>query len=48
VAGRAFPAASVAVTYRDRLIVLKAFGRFTFEADSPEVTTTSIFDLASV
>jgi CubicO group peptidase (beta-lactamase class C family) len=48
VAGRAFPAASVAVTYRDRLIVLKAFGRFTFEVDSPEVTTTSIFDLASV
>jgi len=48
IAEHTFPAASVAVTRRDKLIALKAFGRFTYEADSPEVTTASIFDLASV
>ena len=45
---RAFPAASVAVTYRGKLVALKSFGRFTYEPDSPEVTNASIFDLASV
>ncbi len=48
VAERAFPAASVAVTRRGKLIALRAFGRFTYEPDSPEATTASIFDLASV
>jgi CubicO group peptidase (beta-lactamase class C family) len=45
---RVFPGASVAVTYRGQLVVLKGIGRFTYEAESPEVTTTSIYDLASV
>jgi serine-type D-Ala-D-Ala carboxypeptidase len=44
----AFPAALVAVTHRGRLVGMKAFGRFTYEADSPEVTTDTLFDLASV
>jgi len=48
VAHRAFPGASVAVTHRGRLVALKAFGRFTYESDSPAVTPTSVFDLASV
>ncbi len=48
IADRAFPAASVAVTSHGKLVALKAFGRFTYETDSPEVTTASIFDLASV
>ena len=45
---RAFPAASVAVTYQGKLVALKSFGRFTYEPNSPEVTNASIFDLASV
>jgi CubicO group peptidase (beta-lactamase class C family) len=48
VGGRVFPGASLAVTLRNRLIALKAFGRFTYEANSPAVTTATIFDLASV
>jgi CubicO group peptidase (beta-lactamase class C family) len=31
VSARAFPAASVAVTHRDRLVALKSFGHFTYE-----------------
>jgi CubicO group peptidase (beta-lactamase class C family) len=45
---KAFPGASVAITHSRRLVALKAFGRFTFDQDSPEVTVDSIFDLASV
>lgn len=45
---RAFPAASVAVTHQGKLVALKGFGRFTYEADSAETATDSIFDLASV
>lgn len=45
---RAFPAASVAVTHRGELKVRRALGRFAYEAESPEVTPDSIFDLASV
>ena len=45
---RAFPAASVAATFEGRLIALKAFGHFTYEPDSPAVTTDTLFDLASV
>lgn len=48
VAQRAFPSASVAVTHRDQLVVLKAFGHFTYESSSPEVTPATLFDLASV
>jgi CubicO group peptidase (beta-lactamase class C family) len=48
IAQRTFPAASIAVTSRGKLVALKAFGRFDYEPDSPPVTTTSVFDLASV
>lgn len=48
IAQRSFPAASVAVTLRGKLVVLKALGQFTYEPDSPHVTPASIFDLASV
>ena len=45
---RAFPAASVGVTHRGSLVCLKAFGRFTYEPDSPAATAETVFDLASV
>lgn len=45
---QAFPAASVAVTHRGRMVALKAFGRFTFDASSPQPTPATLFDLASV
>lgn len=48
IAARAFPAASVAVTVLGKLVALKSFGRFTFDAESRAVTTETIFDLASV
>jgi serine-type D-Ala-D-Ala carboxypeptidase len=48
VAERIFPAAAVGVTYKGNLICLKAVGRFTYEAESPEVTAEGIFDLASL
>ncbi len=48
IAAHAFPACSLAVTHRGELVAHKAFGRFTFDPASPEVTIASIFDLASV
>jgi serine-type D-Ala-D-Ala carboxypeptidase len=48
VADRAFPGASIAVTHRGRLVALKAFGRFTYDSDSPLVTPATLFDLASL
>src|SRR5579864_3227990 len=45
---RAFPCASVAITHSGRLVALKAFGRFTYEEESPIVTPETVFDLASV
>jgi len=45
---KVFPAASVAVIFQKKLVALKALGRFTYEADSAEAGTASIFDLASV
>jgi serine-type D-Ala-D-Ala carboxypeptidase len=45
---RAFPAASVAITHNGNLVALKAFGRFTYEPNTPEATTATIFDLASI
>jgi serine-type D-Ala-D-Ala carboxypeptidase len=45
---RAFPAASVAIAHQDRLVALKSFGHFTYDADSPSATAASVFDLASV
>jgi CubicO group peptidase (beta-lactamase class C family) len=48
VGARAFPGASVAVTYRGEVIALKGIGRFTYEARSPAVEATTIYDIASV
>ncbi len=48
IAQASFPAASIAVTCRGKLVALKAFGRFTYEPSSPLVTTATVFDLASV
>jgi len=45
---RAFPAASLAITHRGCLVALKALGRFTHEPDSPTVTPSTLFDLASL
>jgi CubicO group peptidase (beta-lactamase class C family) len=48
VAERVFPAASVAITHKGKLVAQKAFGRFTYEPDAPETTSDSIFDLGSI
>jgi CubicO group peptidase (beta-lactamase class C family) len=45
---RSFPGAAVSVTHRGKLIALAAFGRFTYESSSTEVSTDSIFDVASL
>ena len=45
---RAFPGASVAVTYRGALIASKALGRFTYDREAPQVTPESVYDLASL
>jgi CubicO group peptidase (beta-lactamase class C family) len=42
------PGASVAITHSGKLVAMKGFGRFTYEAGSSAVTAESIFDLASV
>jgi CubicO group peptidase (beta-lactamase class C family) len=44
----AFPSASVAITHQGKLVALKAWGRFTYEAKSPAATHATVFDLASV
>jgi CubicO group peptidase (beta-lactamase class C family) len=48
IVGGAFPGASIAITLAGRLLGLKAFGQFTYEPDSPIVTTDTLFDLASL
>jgi CubicO group peptidase (beta-lactamase class C family) len=48
IAARAFPAASVAVTHRGRLIALRSFGHSTYEEGSGSVTPATLFDLASL
>ena len=48
IAARAFPACSLAITFRGELVAHKGLGRFTYDPVSPEVTTASIFDLASL
>jgi CubicO group peptidase (beta-lactamase class C family) len=45
---RGFPAASVAVTQGNRVVALKAFGNFAYDADSARVSHDTVFDLASV
>jgi CubicO group peptidase (beta-lactamase class C family) len=48
IASYIFPACSVAVTFQGELIAHSAQGRFTYDSSSPDVTTSTIFDLASV
>jgi len=48
VADRVFPGASIAVTQGGRLVALKAFGRSTYDLESPPITMDTLFDLASV
>jgi CubicO group peptidase (beta-lactamase class C family) len=48
IAARAFPACSLAVSFGGELVACKALGCFTYDADSPEVTTANPFDLASL
>jgi CubicO group peptidase (beta-lactamase class C family) len=48
IGARAFPGCSLAVTLGGELIAHKALGRFTYDAASREVTTSSLFDLASL
>jgi CubicO group peptidase (beta-lactamase class C family) len=48
IAARAFPACSIAVTFRGELVAHKALGRFTYDPASPEVTTATLFDIASL
>ena len=48
IAARAFPACSLAITFRGELVAYKALGRFAYDPASPEVTTASLFDLASL
>ncbi len=48
IAARAFPACSLAVTFRGELVAHKALGRFTYDPVSPEVTSANLFDLASL
>jgi CubicO group peptidase (beta-lactamase class C family) len=48
IAARTFPACSAAVTFGGELVAHKALGRFTYDPASSEVTTASIFDLASL
>jgi len=48
IAARAFPACSLAVTCCGEFVAHKVFGRFTYDPASPEVNTTSLFDLASL
>jgi CubicO group peptidase (beta-lactamase class C family) len=45
---RVTPGAVVAVTQQEKLIAWKAFGRFTYDDDSPGVQPQTVFDLASV
>jgi CubicO group peptidase (beta-lactamase class C family) len=48
ISDRALPAASIAVTHQNRLVALKAFGHFTYDADSPLATPATLFDVASL
>lgn len=43
-----FPGSVLLVGHRNRVVFHKAFGHYTYDKKSPEVTTNSIFDLASV
>jgi serine-type D-Ala-D-Ala carboxypeptidase len=44
----AFPGAAYGVLLKGQIVALDALGHFTYEGDSPAVTSETIFDLASV
>ncbi len=48
IAERAFPAASIAVTLDNKLVVRRALGSFTYDPDSPKPSPSTLFDLASL
>ena len=48
VARRVFPGAALAVCRGGALLAWRGFGRYTYEADSPEVTRETVWDLASL
>ena len=48
IAERVFPGAALAVTHRGRLLAWEGFGRFTYDAASPEVRRDTVWDLASL
>ena len=43
-----FPAASISITYRGRVVALKTLGHFTYESNSFPVTSSTLFDIASL
>lgn len=45
---RAFPGAAWGVLLDGEVVALEAAGRFTFDRDSPEITPSTVFDLASL
>ncbi|MCH7496833.1 MAG: serine hydrolase [Candidatus Marinimicrobia bacterium] len=48
IADSVVPGAQVFIAQRGQVLADTAFGRFTYEPDAPAVTTSSIYDLASV
>ena len=48
VTAKAFPGGVLAVGHQGSLVDLKAFGRQTYDSGSPEVTTDTLYDLASL
>lgn len=48
IADSAFPAATVAVLYRDSLVFHEGFGRLTYSAAAARADTNTIYDLASL
>ena len=47
-AAHTFPAATLAVTHRGRLVAWRGFGQFTYDAESTIVSPVTIFDVASL
>jgi CubicO group peptidase (beta-lactamase class C family) len=45
---RAFPGAAFGVLYPDGQVAIESIGQFTYQPDSPQVHTNTIFDMASV
>lgn len=48
IASRAFPGAAYGILHNGAVVALDSAGRFTYDADSPAVTPSTVFDLASL